>query len=129
MIFGMLASISIFSALVSILNQIFDLVTSNLGGFDSTDPESTIEFARSAVDEFFFTLIYTIIIYLMALSSFKLIDLIPNNILRWMGQSVSTFNDQREDAAQTLVGKSTIGAQQASSALGKGLGQIAGAGG
>jgi hypothetical protein len=63
----------------------------------------------------------------MAMSSFKLIDLIPNNILRWMGQSVATFNDQREDAAQGLVGKATIGAQQTSSALGGGLRKIAGA--
>jgi len=135
MIFGMLASISIFSALVSVLNQIFDLVTTNVGGFDFRAEEvgnaktingvvtvqSTIASARSAIDEFFFTIIYTIIVYLMAMSSFKLIDLIPNNILRWMGQSTATFNDQREDAAQGLVGKATVGSQQTSSALGNGL--------
>lgn len=137
-IFGMLASISIFSALVSVLHQIFDLVTTNVGGFDyraesqtgtgTLDGEtllSTVAFARSAIDEFFFTVVYTIIIYLMAMSSFKLIDLIPNNILRWMGQSIATFNDQREDAAQGLVGKATVGAQQTSSALGGGLKSIA----
>ncbi len=139
-IFGLLASISIYSALVSILNQTFDLVTVNVGGFDvraeaegeTADGEtiqSSLEFARSAVDEFFFTVVYTIIVYLMGMSSFKLIDLIPNNILRWMGQSVATFNDQREDAAQTLVGKATVGANQTSSALGGGLKKIAGAGG
>lgn len=144
-VFGMLASISIFSALVSVLHQTFDLVTANVGGFDhgleltgsfvevggtaTSVPAGTemLDFARNAVDEFFFTVIYTIIIYLMAMSSFKLIDLIPNNILRWMGQSVATFNDQREDAAQGLVGKATIGAQQTSSALGGGLRKIAGA--
>jgi len=135
-IFGMLASISIFSALVSTLNQVFDLITANLGGFDyrsevtGTAPQpvggaavipSTIESARGAIDEFFFTVLYTVIIYLMAMSSFKLIDHIPNNILRWMGQSTATFNDQREDAAQSLVGKATVGSQQTSGALGKGL--------
>lgn len=138
-IFGMLASISIFSALVSILHQVFDLVVDNVGGFDSRyanektfqslegkaikkfSPAASISQARGAVDQFFFTIIYTVIIYLMAMSSFKLIDLIPNNILRWMGQSIATFNDQREDAAQGLVGKATIGAQQTSSALGDGL--------
>lgn len=140
-IFGMLASISIFSALVSVLNQVFDLVTSNLGGFDyraeqvgtaqqagagAVAVQSTINSARSAVDEFFFTVIYTIIIYLMAMSSFKLIDLIPNNILRWMGQSTATFNDSREDAAQSLVGKATVGSQQTSSALSGGLKSLAG---
>ena len=139
-LFGILASISIFSALVSVLHQIFDLVVSNIGGYDirgevegvtgdgKTIP-TTIEFMRSSIDEFFFTVVYTIIVYLMGMASFKLIDLIPNNILRWMGQSVATFNDQREDAAQALVGKATIGAQQTSSALGGGLKGIAGAAG
>jgi len=135
MLFGMLASISIFSALVSVLNQVFDLVTTNVGGFDyraetvgsvetprgAETVTSTLGYARSAIDEFFFTIIYTIIIYLMGMSSFKLIDLIPNNILRWMGQSTATFNDQREDAAQGLVGKATVGSQQTSGALGSGL--------
>lgn len=139
-IFGILASISTYSALVAVLNQTFDLVTTNVGGFDhraeaqgvTMDGEtmqSSLQYARSVVDEFFFTVIYTIIVYLMGMSSFKLIDRIPNNILRWMGQSVSTFNDEREDAAQTLVGKATVGAQQTSSALGGGLKKLAGAGG
>lgn len=139
-IFGILASISTYSALVAVLNQTFDLVTSNVGGFDNRAEmqgvtmdgetmQSSLQYARSAVDEFFFTVIYTIIVYLMGMSSFKLIDRIPNNILRWMGQSVSTFNDEREDAAQTLVGKATVGAQQTSGALGGGLKKIAGAGG
>ncbi|MGB0719139.1 MAG: DotA/TraY family protein [Bdellovibrionales bacterium] len=131
-IFGILASISIFSALVTVLNQTFDLVTNNLAGFDhhnDGDNPDALQFARSQVDQFFFTIVYTIIVYLMAMSSFKLIDLIPNNILRWMGQSVATFNDQREDAAQGLVGKATVGSQQTTSALGGGLKSIAGAGG
>ena len=55
------------------------------------------------------------------MSSFKLIDTIPNNILRWMGQSVATFNDSREDPAKGLVSKATIGSQQVSSRLGGAL--------
>ncbi len=140
-IFGMLASVSTFSALVSVLNQVFDLLTANLAGFDyraevvgtadqvgggAIPVQSTIASARNAIDEFFFTIIYTVIIYLMAMSSFKLIDIIPNNILRWMGQSTATFNDQREDAAATLVGKATVGSQQTSSALSGGLKALAG---
>ncbi|MBL4803637.1 MAG: DotA/TraY family protein [Alphaproteobacteria bacterium] len=134
-IFGMLASISIFSALVSVLHQVFDLVVANTGGFDSTleiaGPAGTLPKVnawRSAVDEFFFTVIYTIIVYLMGLSSFKLVDLIPNNILRWMGQSVATFGDQREDSGQSLVSTSTVGAQQTLGSLDRGLKSIAGAG-
>ncbi len=122
-IFGLLASISIFGALVYALNQVWDLVTSNLSGFDVTSEVQGVgasigQFFRSQLDEFFFTVIYAIIVYMMALSSFKLIDLIPANILRWIGQSVATENDARENAAETLVSTSTIGSNQAIQALG-----------
>ena len=124
-IFGLLASVSIFSALVSVLNQTFDLVVQNTGGFDIVAElggigAPQIAVMRSAIDQFFFTIIYTIIVYLMGMSSFKLVDLIPNNILRWMNQSVATFGDQREDSGQSLVGTSTLGSQQTLSQLGQG---------
>lgn len=126
-VFGLLASISIFSALVEVLNSIFSIVTENVGGYDmesefaATPATSTSGNVRSKIDEFFFTIIYAIIVYLIAMSSFKLIDTIPNNILRWMGQSVATFGDQREDPAQGLVSKTTVGSQQALSKIGGGL--------
>ncbi len=126
-VFGLLASISIFSALVSVLNIIFSVVTSNVGGFDKSaemDPSIVIKalnFSKSRIDEFFFTVIYAIIVYLIGMSSFKLIDNIPNNILRWMGQSVATFGDQRENPAEGLVSKTTVGSQQALSKIGGGL--------
>ena len=126
-IFGLLASISIFSALVEVLNSVFSIVTENVGGYDmeteftATAATSTSQNVRSKIDEFFFTVIYAIIVYLIAMSSFKLIDTIPNNILRWMGQSVATFGDQREDPAQGLVSKTTVGSQQALSKIGGGL--------
>ena len=125
-IFGLLASISIFSALVSVLNQTFDLVVQNTGGFDIVAElggigAPQIAVMRSAIDQFFYTAVYTIIVYLMGMSSFKLVDLIPNNILRWMNQSVATFGDQREDSGQSLVGTSTLGAQQTLSTVGGGI--------
>ncbi len=129
-VFGLLASISIFGAMAALLNETWDLVTQNLTGFDAraaaeggNESESLIEFFRSPIDQFFFTVLYAIVIYLMGMSSFKLIDLIPNHILRWMGQGVSTFNDQNEDPAAGLVGSASIGAQQAISAVGGGLRQ------
>ncbi len=122
-IFGLLASISTFAAMVFALNQTWDLVVSNLSGFDVPSEMKGIgasmgQYFRSAVDELFFTAIYAIIVYMMALSSFKLIDLIPANILRWMGQSVATENDARENAAESMVSTSTVGAGQATQALG-----------
>ncbi len=126
-VFGLLASISIFSALVSVLNVIFGTVTNNVSGFDMAtelDPATTssvLQYSKSKIDQFFFTVIYAIIVYLIGMSSFKLIDEIPNNILRWMGQSVATFGDQRENPAEGLVSRSTIGSQQALSKIGGGL--------
>lgn len=130
-VFGLLASILIFGAMVSVLNTTFDLVVSNLTGFD-VDCETagcgptTVEFYRGPIDEFFFTVLYALLAYLMGLSSFKLIDQIPNNILRWMGSSVPTFNDQMENPVQSMVGYASIGAQQALGRIGGGLQQIIG---
>jgi len=131
-VFGLLAGISIYAALVDVLNSIFTLVVSNLGGFDISEgvgaaPEISIEYMRSLIDEFFFTVIYAMLVYMIGMSSFKLIDTIPNNILRWMGQSVATFGDQRENPAETLVSKASIGSQQAVSKIGGGLQQAVGA--
>ena len=130
-VFGLLASISIYSALVNVLNSIFTLAVSNLGGFDITEGFGAtvlvdIDNLRSVIDEFFFTVIYAIIVYMLGMSSFKLIDTIPNNILRWMGQSVATFGDQRENPAEALVGKASMGSQQAVSKIGGGLQKVVG---
>ena len=124
-VFGMLASISTYSALVSVLNSIFSMVTENVGGFDMQSEivtsRNVLNYMRSEVDAFFFTVIYAIIVYMLGMSSFKLVDTMPNNILRWMGQSVATFGDQREDPAASLVGRASMGSQQALGKIGQGL--------
>jgi len=117
-IFGMLASITIFAASVQILNDIFDLVVTNLAGYnqaqDATADASITDpaYYRGPVDQFFYTVIYAVIVYLLATSSFKLIDTIPNQILRWAGQSVSSFNDQRQDPAEGLSQYAAFGGVQ-----------------
>lgn len=127
-VFGLLASILTFSAMVKTLNMTFDLVVNNLTGF--ADPEDTtlydIEFYRGPIDQFFFTIVYAAIVYLMGMSSFKLVDLLPNQILRWMGSSASSFNDDRGDAAEGLTGKTSIGAQQTLQKLEGGLRGLSG---
>jgi conjugal transfer/type IV secretion protein DotA/TraY len=113
---GFIASITIFSASVSVLNIIFDLVVANVGGFDyqeealiaggaGTLPSavSMLDYSRSAIDEFFYTGMYAIICYMMAVACFKLIDQIPNKILRWAGVSVSTFQENAGDPASQLT--------------------------
>lgn len=132
-IFGMLASILIFAAMVRVLNEIFHLVVSNLSGFDNeavgntcgknapkvrTDAQTgSIEFFRGPIDEFFFTVVYAILVYMIGMSCFKLIDLIPNKILRWMGAGVATFNDERGEPAEGLVQKIAVGGSIMSSGL------------
>jgi hypothetical protein len=115
-VFGLLAGISVFAAQVIILNDIFDLVTMNLTGVNSEEvaqaqntPDSVpgaqalVENARGPIDQLFFTVMYAIVIYLMATPSFKLVDKLPDNILRWMGSSVSSFADQQDDPAGNLT--------------------------
>jgi conjugal transfer/type IV secretion protein DotA/TraY len=139
-IFGFIGGITILSAQVRVLNDIWSLVTSNLAGFDETctDAAGTTtttdctsisdastgswRYMRQGVDTLFFTIIYTIIVYMLALSSFKLVNLIPNFILRWMGAQVSTFGEQNADAAQNIVRNTTVGGQ----IIGGGLQQAAG---
>jgi conjugal transfer/type IV secretion protein DotA/TraY len=123
-VFGFIGSIIIFAAMVNALNDMWDLVISNVGGFDMQQEIATpgsIDFYRGPVDEFIFTVMYAIIVYMMAQSSFKLIDLVPNSILRWMGASVATFNDSRQDPTSNLVGTASFGANQATQSLGGGI--------
>lgn len=116
-LFGLLASIIIFAAAVQILNDVFDLVVSNLAGTNmpSANKNSgvlSMDYFRGPVDQFFYTVIYAVITYMLGLSCFKMIDNIPNQILRWAGQSVSSFNDQRKDPAEGLVQYAAIGGTQ-----------------
>ncbi len=139
---GLVGAIAIFTAQVQVLNDIWMLVTSNLVGFEheigavnplcpaagaiGTDanpgpPVGSIEYLRNAADQLFHTIMYAIIVYMMAMASFKLIDLIPNNILRWMGTSVQTIGEQTGDPAQTLVQYAFMGTQMASGPLNKAI--------
>jgi conjugal transfer/type IV secretion protein DotA/TraY len=133
-VFGMLASILIFGAMVKVLNEVFHLVVSNLSGFDTVNAQNScgknapdvdtgstpgsIEYFRGPVDEFFFTVMYAILVYMIGMSCFKLIDLIPNKILRWMGAGVPTFSDQAGEPAEGLIQKMAVGGTLLSSQLG-----------
>lgn len=114
-VFGLLAAVIAFSALAQTLNGLFPLLLSNASGYDTTNSIGIIadlQFKRSILDEFFYTVVYTILVYLIGVSSFKLIDQIPANILRWMGAGVQVFRDQDEDLASGLTQYATVGAHQ-----------------
>lgn len=120
-VFGLLASVTIYAAMASVLNGIWPLATNNLAGAnygDATEP-GWVQSARGPIDQLFFTVMYAVILYIMGLSSFKLIDLIPNQIMRWLGTGVSTFSDLTGDAAAQLTQTtSVVGQQMTSQAIG-----------
>ncbi len=115
-IFGFLISISLFAALVNVLHEVFHILTLTATGYDMnaeiftssaalTGGGSTMGYWRSPLDELFYTAIYAMLVYMIGLSCFKLIDEIPNNIMRWMGVTVSTFRENSGDPAGELSGK------------------------
>ncbi|HAJ90901.1 MAG TPA: hypothetical protein DCM27_07840 [Rhodospirillaceae bacterium] len=104
-LFGLAASIAIFMALSSSLDTVFNLAVMNVGGYDMTtlsnsQPDTFANSAREALDALFYTVIYAILIYMIATTSFKLIDLIPNFVMRWGGSNTSSFNDQTDPIGQ-----------------------------
>ena len=140
MVFGLLASIAIFAASVKVLNEIFYLVIANLSGHDPISGASCFahpdgaatgesgeapfdykSFFRGPIDEFFFTVMYAIMVYMIGMSCFKLIDKVPDNILRWIADGVSSFGDTDVDPAEGLVSKVAIAGSMAGQ-LKEGLG-------
>lgn len=125
-VFGLVGGLAIFSAMARTLNGVFDLLIANVAGFECVADTGAaagnetfgnctagntiyLDMKRNIVDEFFFSIIYTIIVYLLATSSFKLIDQIPNSILRWAGAGVQSFGDNRDDPASGLVQYAAFG--------------------
>ena len=127
-IFGFVFSISVYAALVDTLHNSYHLLTFAASGFDieaeinqggtgfrqvsdltNLTPANTTAFLRGPIDELFYSIIYVIMVYMVGLSSFKLVDQIPNNIMRWMGVTVSTFHKTAGDPASELAGKAYRG--------------------
>jgi conjugal transfer/type IV secretion protein DotA/TraY len=126
-IIGFVGSIIIFASMVKVLNQIFYLVIANLSGHNIDTTYTTGCFAppgtntgagtateeiykRGVIDEFFLTVIYAIIVYLIGLPCFKLVDTIPDNIMRWLGAGISSFGSQDGDPAEKLMRYVSVGA-------------------
>ena len=128
-IIGFLGGILIFTALVKVLNSIFYLVISNLSGHLVTEgstgcflppapagaatptggPQESV-FKRGVIDEFFYTVVYTVIVFMMAQPCFKLVDLIPDYIQRWLGSSAQPFGATDGDQAEGMIKYISAGA-------------------
>ena len=128
-VFALVASLVLFTAQVRVLNFIWDIVTGNLTGSEVDATVDSLLFGlsieRDAVDHLFYTIIYTIVVYMLATSSFKLIDRIPDNILRWMGVGVSSFSDINQDAVEGLTKYAAIGGLTVGQKVSKGTYDLA----
>ena len=122
-VFGLVGSFAVFTAMAHILHEIFALVIVNVSGYEPLDATSTTTevFRRNVIDEFFYTILYTIVIYMMATASFKMIDAVPNYITRWMGDQISSFGDQREDPTEGMVQYAAIGGHIVGGQIGSAL--------
>ena len=128
-LFGLIAAMIIFTAQVRILNFMWMLVTENVGGFNNDSiiaAVGNVSFKRSVIDEFFFTVIYAIIVYMLATSSFKLIDKIPDDLLRWMGAGVNSFGDINQDPTENLTRYAALGGMTAGREAAGGVQSLAG---
>lgn len=109
---GLIAAMIIFATQVRVLNFIWLLVTENVGGHNGDTTIAVagfLEFKRGIIDEFFYSVVYAIICYILATTAFKLVDKIPDNILRWMGQGVSSFGDINQDPTESLTKYAALG--------------------
>ncbi|MGQ0527323.1 MAG: DotA/TraY family protein [Alphaproteobacteria bacterium] len=106
-VMALIGSMLILTAQVRVLNLIWDLVVDNLTGFSGEDmSEGT---ARGIIDSYFFTVLYAIMVYMLATASFKLIDAIPDNVLRYLGANTSSFSGINPDATEGLTRYAAIG--------------------
>ncbi|HPQ50251.1 MAG: DotA/TraY family protein [Alphaproteobacteria bacterium] len=126
-VFSLVASFAVFTAMVIVLNSIFDLLVTNFGGADvpfaSTDA-TILDNARGVADQFFYSIMYIVLCYMIATSSFKLIDVIPDNILsRWSGAGVSTIgaSDNADDLIDQLQTQLPVMINYYAKSLGKGV--------
>lgn len=118
-VFGLIAGITIFAAQAQILNEVWDLVSDNLTGHSGVGGDvdeargaektgstigldSLVATARSVIDQFFYTILYAIVVYMMGLSSFKLVDQMPKLFDRWLGSNASPLDEQGDAPAQTV---------------------------
>lgn len=144
-VFGLIAASVIFAAQVRILHVIWDLVIDNAGGIQHSSSlveidTTVVNIQRDVIDKLFFTVSYVVVVYMMATASFKLIDSIPDNIMRWSGSGISSFGDQDKNPTEGLTryaatggmiqGQKLISAtQQTATGVGSALGRAVGGGG
>jgi conjugal transfer/type IV secretion protein DotA/TraY len=106
-VISLVASLVLFTGMVYALNDMFDLMMVNLAGYyPPTTGSMTLDqnLKSGSIDLFFYTILYAVLAYMMALSCFKLIDQIPAEILRWIGsEAKNIIDDQGNKNVESLI--------------------------
>lgn len=107
-VFALIMGLGIFSASVYLLRETMDMVSSSMGrppALDAGTCKPSLESLRGIVDVFFFNIFYILLTYMLAMSSFKLIDKVPNEVMRWFGSGPKN-SIAKASAASDNAGKS-----------------------
>ncbi len=93
-VFALLAAIGVYTGVVYFLNDTLEFVLMIMGRKNLADVvgdgQATGDI-RGLIDVFFFTIMYIMLVYMLANSCFQIIDKIPNGFMRWFGQGAKSF--------------------------------------
>lgn len=93
-VFALIAAIGIYSGVVYFLNDTLEFVLFTMGRKNLADlvgDSQSVGNIRGLVDVFFFTIMYVMLVYMLANSCFQIIDKIPNGFMRWFGAGAKSF--------------------------------------
>lgn len=110
-VLSLVAAFAVFAGMVYGLNMIFNMAVSNVFGasteaintasISATETPEVVRMMRGLVDQLFMTILYVLLVYTIGTGCFKLIDIIPDNILRWSGAGAKSWGGS--DNADDLV--------------------------
>ena len=126
-LFGLIGGMAIFTAMAGMLNNLFDIAVINATGATPDGSTATVNsgsiesLRRGMIDQFFFTIMYAVLLYMMATACFKMIDTVPNGIMRWLSSGVPIFNDNKEDPTAGLTQYAAVGGNKIAGQVFEGL--------
>ncbi|UWR87827.1 DotA/TraY family protein [Phaeobacter inhibens] len=117
-VMGLIGGYVIFGAAAYFFSSLFNAATS----ITQSDIANN---SIGAIGMFVYTIIYTFLIYNIALMCFKMIDDVPKGIIRWLGSGAQPFSDSKGDPIEGSRAMVAAGAGMAIGLAGssKGAGQ------
>lgn len=75
--------------------------------------QNVVELA--GISDLVYAILFAYFVYQLGVMCFKMVDSVPQQIIRWMGQNAQTFNDNRKDLSDNstgfIVGASAVASQ------------------